>query len=383
MTLQERNSNQNNELENTEPNESNQSELNILTDQAKEIIRQQKGKRFGILLAGRTGVGKSSTINSLMDKKVAEVGDFEPTTITVEKFENEINGVPFTVYDSPGLCDDLAEEKKDYKYINEMVEKIEEFHSLWFVARLDETRVSRDEKVGIQLITKAFKKEVWEKAVIVFTYADKISSEKYPRYVAERTRLIRQEIAKYTNEDVAENIPSVAVDNTKETTPDGKTWLNKLFINTYTTMLKEGALPFVLSLINRIEPPEPEVRYEYRTRTVYRPAPESPSKQLKEKKEPNREETNPSKKIVFDDDDSRKFEERTEEIFESYYQSGKLEGIKEYGSIGKISGGARGGARGGAKIGREIAGDAGEVAGAVGGWVVGGLRGAWDYLTRN
>ena len=40
-----------------------------------------KGREFYFLLAGRTGVGKSSTINSLMGKKIAPTNDYEPETM--------------------------------------------------------------------------------------------------------------------------------------------------------------------------------------------------------------------------------------------------------------------------------------------------------------
>ncbi|MFM6622607.1 MAG: GTPase, partial [Dolichospermum sp.] len=52
---------------------------------------------------GRTGAGKSSTVNSLMGKTVAPAGDYEPTTMEAKNYESEIAGVKFTVIDTPGL----------------------------------------------------------------------------------------------------------------------------------------------------------------------------------------------------------------------------------------------------------------------------------------
>jgi predicted GTPase len=35
----------------------------------------------------------------------------------VESYDSEINGVEFTIIDTPGLCDDIPEKGNDQKYI--------------------------------------------------------------------------------------------------------------------------------------------------------------------------------------------------------------------------------------------------------------------------
>ena len=62
-------------------------------------------------------MGKSSSVNSLMGKEVAPVGDWLPTTMGVTSYDSDAFGIKFTVIDTPGLCDDLEEEGKDYKYL--------------------------------------------------------------------------------------------------------------------------------------------------------------------------------------------------------------------------------------------------------------------------
>ena len=66
-----------------------------------------------ILVAGKTGVGKSTLINGLFREKLATTGIGQPVTQHIEKIEKE--GVPLTLYDTRGLelNPQVQEEVKD------------------------------------------------------------------------------------------------------------------------------------------------------------------------------------------------------------------------------------------------------------------------------
>jgi len=130
---------------------------------------------------------------------------------------------------------------------------------MWFVTRLDDTRVSTDEKKGIKLISEGFKAKIWEQAIIVFTFADNLSREKYPIALEKRTELIRKEIAKYAGVAIANNVPAVAVTNSNIFTPDGNKWLGELFTQVYRRLSEEGIAPFLMSTVDRIKTPEKEI----------------------------------------------------------------------------------------------------------------------------
>ena len=146
-------------------------------DKIIEKLEQAKNDKFIFLLLGRAGVGKSSTINSLLGKVIAQVGDWEPTTMNVDFHEGFINEIKVTVIDTPGLCDDLEEEGNDERYLSLVKSRIKRVDCVFFITRLDETRVSRDEKKCIKLITDSLGERLWKNSVIVFTFSNSIMDQ--------------------------------------------------------------------------------------------------------------------------------------------------------------------------------------------------------------
>ena len=210
-------------------------------------------RTFTFLLLGRTGVGKSSTVNTLLGEKVAETGDFEATTFEVKYYKSRIKDVKYTIVDTPGLCDDREDKGNDIAYLKKIRSKVKQIDSVWFATPLSEKRVRSDEKYGIKVISEQFGIEIWEHAVIVFTFSDYITREEYSRTLQTRTELLRKEIAKYTGKEVASRIPSVASSNIKQTNPDGQLWLGELYTKVFKRMSSNGALPFFLLTAPRIE----------------------------------------------------------------------------------------------------------------------------------
>ena len=94
---------------------------------------------YNILVIGKTGVGKSSFVNYLMGKNIAESGTGRPVTErgSLHQYDYELDGFPVTLYDSWGLeANKYKEWKEDFsKELNERgVEKpaSEWFHSVFY-----------------------------------------------------------------------------------------------------------------------------------------------------------------------------------------------------------------------------------------------------------
>lgn len=216
-------------------------EVKAMIKDLRQRLERAKGKTFTFLLIGKTGMGKSSTINSLMGAQVSPVSDFDRCTTDVNYHETNLHEAIIRVIDTPGLCDEEEEVGNDAKYIEMMRQKIPyAIDAVLFVSRLDANRVDASEKRGLRLITEAFGELFWKKAVIVFTHSDKVSDERFEEYLRERTKRIHAHLSTLQlSNNTVHSIPSVAVSNTnaEKVNPDGREWIQQLY----------------LTLLNRIE----------------------------------------------------------------------------------------------------------------------------------
>ena len=236
----------------------------FLTDPQKQLIEELKIKlretdrgKFIFLVVGQTGVGKSSTINTLMGEVVSPVNAYEKQTLTVHFYDGDIYGIGYTIVDTPGLGDTVGKQV-DKQYLTDIKRKMNRIDCMLFVTRLDHNRVNAVEINTIERISSIFNIGIWDRAIIIFTYADKIIPSKFEERLKMRSKLIREEIAKQTGELIARNIPTVAVANDEDnheplSLPNGESWLGNLYSEVFTRISKEGALPFYLATINRIE----------------------------------------------------------------------------------------------------------------------------------
>jgi GTPase Era involved in 16S rRNA processing len=231
-------------------------EVKAVVEELKDRLNKAKGKAFTFLLIGRTGVGKSSTLNSLMGAKVAPVHDFDPCTTNVDIHETNLHGAIVRVIDTPGLCDTEGSDN-DAQYIELVRQKIPyTIDAVLFVSRLNEPRVDASEQRGLRLITEAFGELFWKKAVIVFTCSDMVPVSRLEEYLDERTKRIHAALSKLQlSNNTVHVIPSVAVDNTnlEKVNPNGQTWIQQLYLTVLDRAEDSSKDVFVLSTSHMLE----------------------------------------------------------------------------------------------------------------------------------
>ena len=144
----------------------NTEELNEKLQKSFEELKNNL-KKPSILLAGGTGVGKSSLINKIFGRNVAKIGGGKPVTSLIEKFESEDLGV--ILYDSPGY-----EVGKVQQFEDEVIDikKKEAVNLVWYCIQASGNRVT-DFDIGT---IKKFKENNLPVSIII-TKCDLVSEE--------------------------------------------------------------------------------------------------------------------------------------------------------------------------------------------------------------
>ena len=114
----------------------NTEELNEKLQKSFEELKNNL-KKPSILLAGGTGVGKSSLINKIFGRDVTKVEIGKPVTTLIEKFESE--DLDVILYDSPGYEIDKVQQFED-EVID--IKKKEEVNLVWYCIQASGHRVT-------------------------------------------------------------------------------------------------------------------------------------------------------------------------------------------------------------------------------------------------
>ncbi|KAL7146643.1 hypothetical protein ABFS83_06G055600 [Erythranthe nasuta] len=172
-----------------------------------------------VLVLGKGGVGKSSTINSIIGERVVTVSAFQSETPRPVMVSRSRGDFTLNIIDTPGLV--------EAGYVsNQVLDTIKSFLGrflmtktidvLLYVDRLDAYRVDNLDKQIVKAITESFGKEIWHKAIVVLTHAQLSPPDglSYEEFFAKRSeslmKCVRQG-ARLSKKDVQNNVIPVAL----------------------------------------------------------------------------------------------------------------------------------------------------------------------------
>ena len=142
-----------------------------------EKVLKATMKKFQFLVCGKTGVGKSSLINSLVGRELCDVNDpglsgsFGAGTTTVGETLINMENMLVSVCDSPGLQDGTENEAK---YLQDMYDMCKDCDVVFYCMEMTNTRWTPPERKAPKLLTEKFGVDFWKKTILVLTKANMV-----------------------------------------------------------------------------------------------------------------------------------------------------------------------------------------------------------------
>ncbi|KAH7522590.1 translocase of chloroplast 34 [Ziziphus jujuba] len=205
-------------------------------------LKQEDVNTLTILVMGKGGVGKSSTVNSIIGERAVSISPFQSEGTRPVMVSRSRAGFTLNVIDTPGLIEggyinDVALDNIKRFLLNKTIDV------LLYVDRLDAYRVDNLDREVVKAITGSFGKGIWNKALVVLTHAQLAPPDglPYDEFFSKRSEALLKAVrlgAGLKKADVQGSaIPVVLVENSgrcnkneadEKVLPNGIAWIPHL-----------------------------------------------------------------------------------------------------------------------------------------------------------
>ncbi|KAK6120901.1 hypothetical protein DH2020_045358 [Rehmannia glutinosa] len=156
-----------------------------------------------IMVLGKSGVGKSATINSIFDENMFGTDAFQLGTKKVQDIVGTVQGIRVRVIDTPGLLPSWSDQRQNEKILRSVKRFIKKTPPdiVLYLDRLDMQSRDFGDMPLLRTITEIFGPSIWFNAIVVLTHAASAPPEgpngtatSYDMFVTQRSHVVQQAI---------------------------------------------------------------------------------------------------------------------------------------------------------------------------------------------
>ncbi|XP_022984016.1 translocase of chloroplast 159, chloroplastic-like isoform X1 [Cucurbita maxima] len=207
---------------------------------------------LNILVLGKSGVGKSATINSIFGEDKTPINAFGPGTTSVKEIIGTVEGVKIRIFDSPGLRSSSSERRINHRILSSIKNVMKKFPPdiVLYVDRLDNQTRDLNDLLLLRSVSSYLGSSVWKNAIITLTHAASAPPDGpsgsplgYEVFVAQRSHVLQQTVAQAVGDlrilnptlmnpvSLVENHPSCRKNRDgQKVLPNGQSWRPQLLL---------------------------------------------------------------------------------------------------------------------------------------------------------
>ncbi|GFS42790.1 translocon outer complex protein 120 [Actinidia rufa] len=207
-----------------------------------------------IMLLGKTGIGKTATINSIFDEVKFHTDAFELGTKKVQDVVGTVQGIKVRVIDTPGLLPSCSEQRQNKKILHSIKGFIKKTPPdiVLYLDRLDMQSRDFGDLPLLRTITEVFGPSIWFNAIVVLTHASSDppdgpdgTATSYETFVNLRSQVVQQAIRQAAGDirlmnpiSLVENHSACRINTAgQRVLPNGQVWKAHLLLLSFASKI--------------------------------------------------------------------------------------------------------------------------------------------------
>ncbi|KAL6607822.1 hypothetical protein ACP70R_040885 [Stipagrostis hirtigluma subsp. patula] len=250
----------------------------------KALLLEAEGKddlnfSCNILVLGKTGVGKSATINSIFGEQKSKTDAFGSATTSVREIVGDVDGVKIRIIDTPGLRPNVMDQGSNRKILSAVKKYTKRCPPdiVLYVDRMDSLSRDLNDLPLLKTITAVLGSSIWFNAIVALTHAASAPPEglngapmTYEVLMAQRSHIIQQSIRQAAGDmrlmnpvALVENHPSCRRNREgQKVLPNGQSWRHQMLLLCYSSKILSEA-----NSLLKLQDPNPGKLFGFRFRS--------------------------------------------------------------------------------------------------------------------